>query len=216
MRLNIIFVLALFVLNGYTLSAISLFSEGEEDVIVSSAMTVDSVSMNFSAITLRVKQNARLILSVYPDNADNKDVVWSSSDETIATVNNGNIFASNEGTAIITATSAGKSATCTVTVVTNLVRLEEGTVTYSFGKYEGTLVDGIPDGQGTMYYTCRIQIARHGRTVYFAEKGDSFEGTWANGDIVNGNLFDSNKRAKAAIVAGRSPSLKNLSDDNCE
>jgi len=90
------------------------------------------------------------------------------------------------------------------------------TKTYSFGRYEGDLRNGIPDGQGTMYYTCRIQIAKHGRTTYYAEAGDTFVGTWGNGDIVNGNLYDRKNNQKAAILAGKRPNPYDLTKDKCE
>lgn len=47
---------------------------------------------------------------------DDYTVEWSSSDETVATVKNGVVTGKKAGTAIITATVAGKSASCTVTV----------------------------------------------------------------------------------------------------
>jgi len=91
----------------------------------------------------------------------------------------------------------------------------KGIIQYSFGRYEGYMVDSIPEGQGTMYYTCRIQIATHGRSIYFAEKGDIFSGTWSNGDILNGNLRDMDGEQKAAILAGKRKEPYNLSNDSC-
>ncbi len=43
-------------------------------------------------------------------------VTWKSDDESVATVENGVVTAVAKGTATITATAGGKSATCTVTV----------------------------------------------------------------------------------------------------
>ena len=52
-----------------------------------------------------------------PEDATNKDVTWTSSDTTIATVDsNGKVTANSVGTAIITAKAGDKSATCTITV----------------------------------------------------------------------------------------------------
>lgn len=56
---------------------------------------------------------------VLPDNASNKDVYWSSSDDGVATVSaTGAVTAKAAGSAIITVTTVdGKfSATCTVKV----------------------------------------------------------------------------------------------------
>ena len=64
-----------------------------------------------------------------------------------------------------------------------------------------------------MTYTRRVQIAKHARQTYYAEKGDVFVGTWGNGDIVNGNLFDSQNNQKAAILAGKRPNPYDISKD---
>ena len=61
-----------------------------------------------------------LTATVYPENATNKDVTWSSDNENAATVGaNGTVTAVGEGEAIITATandSSGVTASCKVTV----------------------------------------------------------------------------------------------------
>ena len=72
--------------------------------------------------TLSVQRMASALLTatVLPANADNKAVTWSSSDETVATVdeNTGLVTGVAMGQATITATSrdGGKTGTCTVTV----------------------------------------------------------------------------------------------------
>ncbi len=71
---------------------------------------------------------------------------------------------------------------------------------YWFGKYEGDMKNGIPDGNGKMYYNCHIQIAKfHSNSPYFAEEGDYFDGYWTNGDINNGRLFDKDGNLKHTI-----------------
>ena len=58
-----------------------------------------------------------LTATVTPDNATDKTVAWTSSNDAVATVDaNGVVTAKAEGTATITATADGKTATCTVTV----------------------------------------------------------------------------------------------------
>ena len=54
----------------------------------------------------------------------NKNVVWSSSDTTIAAVNEkGTVSAKGVGTAVITAVANGKSATCNITVLESALSL---------------------------------------------------------------------------------------------
>ena len=75
--------------------------------------------------------------------------------------------------------------------------------TYSFGKYTGSLKNGIPEGDGKMTYNRRVQIAKHdtGNQPHYAEAGDYFIGSWGNGDIVSGYLYDSQGNIKERILA---------------
>ncbi len=81
---------------------------------------VTSVTLDKTSLTLDVGGSDTLAVTVKPDNATNKAVTWSSSNENVATVDqNGNVKAVGAGTAIITAAASdgsGKTATCTVTV----------------------------------------------------------------------------------------------------
>ena len=79
---------------------------------------VSSVSLNQTTISLFVGDAQSLIAEIFPSNATNKTVTWSSSDETIATVdNNGKVTARAEGFVIIKAVAAnGKYAVCVVQV----------------------------------------------------------------------------------------------------
>ena len=89
---------------------------------------VSSITLNQSSLTLTLKgQTASLAATVSPGNAENKNITWSSSNSSVATVNaNGTVTAIANGTADITATAAdgsGVSAKCSVMVrVPNNVR----------------------------------------------------------------------------------------------
>jgi hypothetical protein len=52
-----------------------------------------------------------------------------------------------------------------------------------------------------MTYTSRVRIARHGNNEIYAESGDKYVGSWANGDIERGNLWDSNNYPKSSVRA---------------
>lgn len=79
---------------------------------------VTDVVLDKSSITLDVNGTAELAATVLPDDATDKTVSWTSSDPTVAKVENGVVTAVAPGTATITATTTdgGKTATCTVTV----------------------------------------------------------------------------------------------------
>jgi uncharacterized protein YjdB len=82
---------------------------------------VSGISLNKSTLTLKVGETDRLQATISPDNADNKKVNWSSSNEQLATVDvEGNIQALKAGEVWITATSDDNSeikASCKVTIM---------------------------------------------------------------------------------------------------
>jgi len=71
-----------------------------------------------SAFTLTEGSSKQIEADISPTNAKNKTITWSSSDESVAKVDNsGNVTGVEEGIATITAkTSNGIAKTCTVTV----------------------------------------------------------------------------------------------------
>lgn len=82
---------------------------------------VTSVTLNRSTATLKATETVQLSGSVLPANASNKNLVWTTSDENIATVSeSGLVTAVAVGEVTITATSQSTpdiSATCRVSVV---------------------------------------------------------------------------------------------------
>ena len=79
-----------------------------------------SVGLNISSCTLDVGDTQQLTATVMPENATNKSVVWTSSDESVATVDeNGLVTAHKGGTATISANTtdgSNLSADCLVNV----------------------------------------------------------------------------------------------------
>ena len=79
---------------------------------------VTDVELDITQKALNVGDTFTLTATVKPDNATDKSVTWSSSNTSVATVDeNGVVTAVAEGTATITATASnGVEASCTVTV----------------------------------------------------------------------------------------------------
>ena len=122
--------------NVYVASGYKIVTSGDASYpyqVVSSgsssgAVNVSSITLNKTSCTLYVGMvdedivgdTVSLVATVKPANADNPDLVWSSSNESVATVDiYGNVTAIAPGTADIKASStdgSNKSATCTVTV----------------------------------------------------------------------------------------------------
>jgi len=88
--------------------------------IVKVIQHVEKVSLNKVALELKVNESEQLIANVSPDNADNKTLTWSSSNNQVATVDaNGNVQALKAGEAWIKAVSEdNKEAkdSCKVTI----------------------------------------------------------------------------------------------------
>ena len=75
-----------------------------------------AIELDQTALNLEVGTSATLVATLTPAEATTA-VVWTSSDETVATVNNGMVNAVKAGTATITATAGeGITATCEVAV----------------------------------------------------------------------------------------------------
>ncbi|XEC95926.1 family 43 glycosylhydrolase [Paenibacillus tarimensis] len=118
------FILMLVILIPVALAAASYASDGksaepkppaEPPVVI----RVANVTLNKTSVTLQTGQTETLTAKVAPSTAANKEVIWSSSDETVATVSNGMVTAVGAGEAVITAVSADnadKSASAAVKV----------------------------------------------------------------------------------------------------
>ncbi len=98
------------------------FDMPEKDVAVTATfkkteIAVESVALDQTTAELKVGDTVALKATVKPDNATNKTVAWTSDTTDVATVDaNGKVTAVKAGTATITATAGGKTATCKVTV----------------------------------------------------------------------------------------------------
>lgn len=93
-----------------------------------------------------------------------------------------------------------------------------GPTQYSIGKYVGEIRNGIPEGNGRFYYSCRVQIAKHDtdNPPHYAEPGDWFDGTWGNGDIVSGALYGKDGKIKEKIFAPKRFNPYDLHKEQCQ
>lgn len=86
--------------------------------VVAEDKGVRKIALNKKKAKLEVGEKIKLKAEITPRNAKNKNIVWKSSDESVATVNEkGRVTAVGVGKATITAmSSSGKKATCKITV----------------------------------------------------------------------------------------------------
>ncbi len=96
---------------------------GSHTFDVNNTISVTGISLNKHAISLDTTNTETLVATVIPGNADNRNVIWTSSDSNIATVaNNGLVTAIAAGSAYIVATTqdGGFKDSCLVTVNGNI------------------------------------------------------------------------------------------------
>ena len=82
-------------------------------------IAVTEVTLNKELLTLLEGESETLTATVYPENAENKAVIWTSSNTSVASIDAvGIISAKSSGSATITVTTIDghKTATCSVTV----------------------------------------------------------------------------------------------------
>lgn len=89
----------------------------------SDSIDVTGVLLDKGKEELLIGETMTLIPTILPENADVKDVVWSSSNENVATVSNGIVTAKSVGTALIKVETfdGGYTAECEINVFDDIV-----------------------------------------------------------------------------------------------
>ena len=163
---------------------------------------VTGITLDKSELSMRVGDNpVTLVAKVTPEGATDKTVTWRSSNEKVATVDaNGKVTSVGNGTATITATAGGKTATCKLSVGYG-VALSKATV-------------GMFIGADGWAYKSRDEATASGTTpeawiAYKSDKAGESLATSLNHDGTNVNWFDfksspgwSSNPSRAAIAGG--------------
>lgn len=122
-----------------TITATSVSSGLSSSCDIKVYIAVTGIKLNATSIKLPKGQKRIITATVTPSNAENTDVIWSSSNKNVATVNEaGQITGKAKGTAKITAKTAdgGLAASCIVEVVqlVTSVKLDYTGLTIDAGK----------------------------------------------------------------------------------
>lgn len=121
-----------------------VYAQCEVTVKVSSK----SIALNESASTLYLGEKLTLTATVTPEDVTNKNIIWSSSDERVATVENGVVTTLGKGVAIITAKAedTGITATCEVNVIKHVegVSFDTNSTTIYVGKSQSLIATITP------------------------------------------------------------------------
>ena len=131
--------------------------------VVRGTVTPINVEMNKSNMTLNKGNTAYLFATVYPTDATDKSVTWSSSNTSVATVSSsGKVTAVAAGTATITATSNANTAlkdTCKVTVKSGTVSFSWTTGSTKYGTIESKVANVTGTSAYFPYYCATTNVA---------------------------------------------------------
>ena len=107
-----------------------------------SKIPVSSITINGAKPTLVEGDTLILTATITPSDASYKTVTWTSSNGTVATVDqNGKVTAKSVGTAKIKATADGVTAECTITVEEKVIPVESITL----NKIEAEIFVGVEE-----------------------------------------------------------------------
>ena len=112
---------------------------------------VSSVSLSQTTAEMIIGETISLKATVLPNDATDRTVFWASSKQSVATINSaGVVTAISEGTSIITASSGGQFANCSVTVSKGVVlvvgvRLNKTSLKLAIGDEEVLTATVDPD-----------------------------------------------------------------------
>ncbi len=156
------------------------------------ATPVESITLNQTTASLKVGETVKLTATVLPEDATDKTVTWSSSNEAVATVDaNGKVTAVALGNAIITAKCGDVSATCAITVVATPVEsitLNQTTASLKVGEMLTLTATVLPEDATD-------------KTVTWSSSNSAVEIVDANGKITTMALGNATITAKCGEVS---------------
>lgn len=125
-------------------------------------ISVESVSLNYTQLSMLYGESKTLTASVTPQNATETGVIWQSSNASVVAVENGKLTATGYGSAVITVTTAdgGKTATCAVEVIDDTITFKTLQVAA-----DGETVYGKVSNATTTFSFLK-EIEEHGNATY--------------------------------------------------
>lgn len=148
-----------------------------------------NVSLSSTTLPMYVGDTKTLTATITPNDAPKKDITWTSSDKSIATVSNGIVTAISPGTITITAkTYNGKAARCTVTVKPiepRSISLNKSTLTL----YEGD----------TYQLSATVNpINANDKSITWYSNNNSVASVDSNGKVISKSIGSANITAKTS------------------
>ena len=87
------------------------------ECIITVPVETESISLDKTELSIAIGETATLTATITPADASDQTIIWTSSNEEIVKVNDGTVKGIQAGTATVTATNSGLSASCTITVI---------------------------------------------------------------------------------------------------
>lgn len=120
--------------NGGMATIVAKAGSQSAECLVTVSVPVESLKLDPVSIELKMGQTATVSAQVFPEDATEKTVRWTSSDESVVMVSEGVLSAVSPGEATITAQCGEVYATCSVTVLVAfsglcLEAIQAGTIT---------------------------------------------------------------------------------------
>lgn len=181
-------------------------------VIKVEKVAVSWVTLNKSVATLAPDGTDTLTATIAPSNAYIQTVAWSSSDETVATVEDGVVTAAGVGTATITATATDdntKTATCTVTVkiAVTWVELDESAISLAPNATQQLTATVSPDNATVS------TVSRSSSDENVATVNNWLVTAVADGEaIITATSTDDTTKTATCTVTVETPAVENPSD----
>lgn len=184
---------------------------------------IEKIVLNSTEKSMLVGSEDTLIATCFPEAAD-KLIGWRSSDNHIATVQDGIVTAHSTGEVVISVFSLNNediSANCNITIAPEPKKEERierkskkgedlnenvsasndhslNSVDLGYAKFEGSIKNGKPDGAGILTFKQHHLAGRDfvsGEEIY-AEPGERIDGNFSNGYLQIGTLYKSDGNVK--------------------
>ena len=158
-----------------TSAAVSAVNCNTPQPVPVSSVSISGSGVSNGKLSLKSGASVQLTATVNPSNATDKTVSWTSSNDSVAKVSDGKVTAMKAGTATITATAGGKTASVVVTVA-------DAPVPVSSVSISG---DGVKDGRLSLKSGASVQLTA---TVNPSNATDR-KVTWTSSDSSVANVM---------------------------
>ena len=177
-------------------SAINWLAIKNVSIVESSGIVPTGINLDKTSASICIGEQVTLTATVTPNDAEDQTVIWTSSDETVATVSGGVVSALKAGTTTITATAlAGDNVATTATITVTQADAPANYSEVAAGKF---LIINAATGKalgGANSYGTQASLIEHAAFATLVSDGDNFKitnicssanGLGSNGYVDNG------------------------------